>query len=70
MLCRYPNRKVVSDMIYKRGYAKVDKQRIPLSSNELIEKYLGEFGMICIEDLVHEIQTCGPHFKEANNFIW
>ena len=67
---RYPSRKVISDLIYKRGYAKVDKQRIPLSSNELIEKYLGEHGMICIEDVVHEIHTCGPHFKEANNFLW
>jgi large subunit ribosomal protein L7e len=23
-----------------------------------------------MEDLIHEIVTCGPHFKEANNFIW
>lgn len=66
----YPSRKVISDLIYKRGYAKVDKQRIPLSSNELIEKYLGEHGMICIEDVVHEIHSCGEHFKEANNFLW
>lgn len=23
-----------------------------------------------MEDLVHEIFTVGPHFKEANNFLW
>jgi len=23
-----------------------------------------------MEDLVHEIVTCGPHFKEATNFLW
>ncbi len=23
-----------------------------------------------MEDLVHEIYTVGPHFKEANHFIW
>ena len=31
---------------------------------------LGKYGIICIEDLVHEIMTVGPHFKEANNFLW
>ena len=23
-----------------------------------------------VEDLIHEIVTCGAHFKEANNFLW
>uniref|UniRef100_A0A0D3B6N7 Ribosomal protein L30 ferredoxin-like fold domain-containing protein n=3 Tax=Brassica TaxID=3705 RepID=A0A0D3B6N7_BRAOL len=23
-----------------------------------------------VEDLIHEIMTVGPHFKEANNFLW
>lgn len=31
---------------------------------------LGEYGIICTEDLIHEIATVGPHFKEANNFLW
>jgi large subunit ribosomal protein L7e len=31
---------------------------------------LGNHNIICIEDLVHEIMTVGPHFKEANNFLW
>lgn len=31
---------------------------------------LGKHDIICIEDLVHEIMTVGPHFKEANNFLW
>jgi len=66
----YPTRKVVSDLIYKRGYGRIDKQRIPLTSNEVIEKGLGKFGINTIEDLIHEINSCGPHFKEANNFLW
>ncbi|RZC71234.1 hypothetical protein C5167_034413 [Papaver somniferum] len=24
---------------------------------------LGKYGIICIEDLIHEIMTVGPHFK-------
>jgi 60S ribosomal protein uL30 len=65
-----PTQKTVSDLIYKRGYGRVQKQRIPLTDNGIIEKALGKFGIICIEDLIHEIYTVGPHFKEANNFLW
>lgn len=66
----YPNLKSTRELIYKRGYGKVNKQRIPLTDNAIIEKELGEHGIICMEDLIHEIFTCGPHFKEANNFLW
>jgi len=99
---RYPNLKSVRELIYKRGYGKLNKQRIPLSNNQVIEEVcylkhsasgscfmkfdfilqpnddhhhfllqgLGKHNIICIEDLVHEIMTVGPHFKEANNFLW
>ena len=66
----YPNLKTVRSLIYKRGYAKINGQRIPLSDNELIQKVLGKFGIYTMEDLVHEIYTVGPHFKQANNFLW
>ena len=66
----YPNLKTVKELIYKRGYGKVNKQRIPLTDNAVIEKVLGDKGIICIEDLIHEIYTCGPHFKECANFLW
>jgi len=66
----YPNQKTVKDLVYKRGYAKVDGQRIPIMDNKQIEEKLGKHGLICAEDLVHEIYTVGPHFKEANSFLW
>ncbi|KAI0910316.1 ribosomal protein L30, ferredoxin-like fold domain-containing protein [Ustulina deusta] len=66
----YPNLKSVKELIYKRGYGKVDKQRIPLTDNAIIEESLGKYGIICIEDLVHEIITVGPNFKQASNFLW
>ena len=31
---------------------------------------LGKHNIICIEDLVHEIYTVGPAFKQASNFLW
>ncbi|KAL8039979.1 hypothetical protein ABFS82_10G068700 [Erythranthe guttata] len=66
----YPNLKSVRELIYKRGYGKLNKQRIPLTDNALVDQALGKFGIICMEDLIHEILTVGPHFKEANNFLW
>jgi large subunit ribosomal protein L7e len=66
----YPNLKTVKELIYKRGYGKVNKQRIPLTDNAIIEENLGKYGIVCVEDLVHEIFTVGPNFKQASNFLW
>ncbi|KAF8466427.1 ribosomal protein L30, ferredoxin-like fold domain-containing protein [Kalaharituber pfeilii] len=65
-----PNLKSVRELIYKRGYGKIDKQRIPLTDNALIEQALGKYGIISVEDLIHEIYTVGPNFKQASNFLW
>lgn len=64
-----PTRKMISDMVYKRGYAKINRARIALS-NEIIAKELGKFDIICVEDLINEIYTCGPNFKAANSFLY
>ncbi|KAK4650887.1 60S ribosomal protein L7 [Podospora pseudocomata] len=66
----YPNLKSVKELIYKRGYGKVNGQRIALTDNSIVEENLGKYGIICIEDLIHEIVTVGPNFKQAANFLW
>jgi len=67
----YPTLKTVRDLMYKRGFCKVNKQRIPFSSNEIISSAMGEkCGMHGVEDIIHEIYTVGPHFKEVSNFLW
>ncbi|XP_062093801.1 large ribosomal subunit protein uL30y [Humulus lupulus] len=66
----YPNLKSVKELIYKRGHGKLNKQRVALTDNSVVEQALGKYGIICTEDLIHEITTVGPHFKEANNFLW
>lgn len=69
--CRYPTLRTVRALIYKRGYGKLDKhRRTALMSNAVIYKVLKNCNIICMEDLVHEIYTVGPHFKQANNFLW
>ena len=65
-----PTHGVVRQLVYKRGYGKLNGQRIPFTSNLIVEEGLGKVGIKCVEDLIHEIETCGPHFKEANNFLW
>ncbi|KAJ8668835.1 hypothetical protein QAD02_000099 [Eretmocerus hayati] len=66
----YPNLKSVRELIYKRGFAKINRQRIPITSNAIIEKALGNKNIICTEDLIHEIFTVGQKFKYASNFLW
>jgi len=66
----YPSLKTVRELVYKRGFAKVNKCRIPLQDNEIISSNLGEFGVHGMEDIVHEIYTVGPHFKQVSNFLW
>jgi len=65
-----PNLKSVRELIYKRGFGKVNRQRIPLHDNKVISTSLGRMDIICMEDIIHEIYTCGPHFKEVSNFLW
>ena len=71
----YPNLKTVKELIYKRGHAKIGKppQRVPITDNAMIEDNLGEKtkgAVICIEDLIHQIYTVGPYFKECTKFLW
>lgn len=66
----YPNLKSVRELVYKRGFGKVSGQRVPLSSNDVIKAGLGNVGVDCIEDIVHEIFTVGPNFKAVSNFLW
>jgi len=65
-----PSLKSVHDLVYKRGFGKIDQRRIPLTENVLVEKRLGKLGIICLEDLIHEIYTVGPNFKKVTNFLW
>jgi large subunit ribosomal protein L7e len=84
--CGYPNLKTVKNLILKRGFARVDESapkptkigkymrknysRLPITSNEMISEQLGQYGIHGVDDLVHEIYKVGPHFKQANSFLW
>eukprot|EP00069_Balaena_mysticetus_P010697 bmy_06819T0 len=64
----YPNLKSENELIYKFGYGKINKKGIALTDNTWIAQSLGKCGIICMEDLIHEICSVGKRFREANNF--
>ena len=66
----YTSLSTIRQLVYKRGYGKINKQRIALSDNAIIEANLGKYDILSIEDLIHEIYTVGPNFKQVNNFLW
>ncbi|KAI4882120.1 hypothetical protein NFI96_010746, partial [Prochilodus magdalenae] len=66
----FPNLKSVRELILKRGQLKINKKRIPLTDNMVIEKHLGQYGIICLEDLIHEIYSTGRNFRMVNRFLW
>merc|ERR1711878_13599 len=55
----YPTRDNVRRLIYKRGYGKINKQRVALRDNAPISGALGDKGIACVEDVIHEVWTCG-----------
>merc|ERR1719495_1897532 len=66
----YPNLKSIKNLMYKRGFAKINGRRVALTSNNLVEDSLGKHGMICVEDVIHEIITVGTNFQKATSFLW
>ena len=42
---------------------------LPLNDNNLIEEKLGDNGIICTEDIIHEIASVGPSFKACVKFM-
>mmetsp|Transcript_3527 Transcript_3527/g.7792 ORF Transcript_3527/g.7792 Transcript_3527/m.7792 type:complete len:326 (-) Transcript_3527:70-1047(-) len=52
-----PSMETISDLVRRRGFCRVDGQRVPLADNNVIERELGELGLICVEDLVQVLST-------------
>eukprot|EP01025_Chloroclados_australasicus_P057337 TRINITY_DN7144_c0_g1_i2.p3 TRINITY_DN7144_c0_g1~~TRINITY_DN7144_c0_g1_i2.p3 ORF type:complete len:100 (-),score=13.51 TRINITY_DN7144_c0_g1_i2:389-658(-) len=47
-----------------------EQERRPLTDNAWIEEKLGQYGIICMEDLIHEIYTVGENFDKVNQLLW
>lgn len=66
----YPTKETVQNLIWKRGFMKVNKQRIPIADNSVVQDSVGKYGIECVADLINEVYTVGPHFKQASNSLW
>ena len=66
----YPSPAVVRELILKKGYAKINNERIALTNNAIVAAALKQFGMESVEDVAHEIYTVGPQFANATRFLW
>merc|ERR1719330_1489730 len=51
----YPTVSTIQKLIYKRGFGKVNKQRIPIADNSIFGEDLQKLGICCTADLIHEI---------------
>nr|XP_033794414.1 60S ribosomal protein L7-like 1 isoform X1 [Geotrypetes seraphini] len=66
----YPDLKSIRELILKRGQAMINQKAVPLTDNRLIEEHLGKFGIICLEDLIHEVYSAGKNFQDVVHFLW
>jgi len=66
----YPSVATIKKLICKRGYLKINRQRIPLTSNEQVEELLGEYDIKSVACMINELYTCGPNFTKVANACW
>ena len=70
LVYRYPNLKSVRELIYKRGYGKLNQQRTALTDNAIVEQncnskiVLFREGSVCFNLLLicYNVVTVGQHY--------
>jgi large subunit ribosomal protein L7e len=69
----------ISDLVRRRGFCRVDGKRVPLADNNVIERELGDVGLICVEDLVQVLSSASLDgvdgekdgtFSAVTKFLW
>lgn len=65
----YPTIQTVRDLIFKHGFLRINGKRTAINSNKLIEEHLGQYGCICIEDIVHDLFTVSNNFKNVRSLL-
>lgn len=68
--CSFKN---VFNLVHKKATFKnpeAPTEKVALSDNVLIEKHLGDLGVLCTEDLAHSLHTCGKDFKQVSERLW
>ncbi|ODV64041.1 Rlp7p [Ascoidea rubescens DSM 1968] len=52
-------------------HIKLDDNEVILNDNQIVEDNLGQYGIICVEDIIHEISSLrtNDNFKKINQFL-
>ncbi|KMZ66957.1 60S ribosomal protein L7-like protein [Zostera marina] len=64
-----PNLNSISNLVSKKSCGMISNISTPLTNNTVVEEALGKYGIICLDDIVHQIATVGPHFNEVAKFL-
>jgi large subunit ribosomal protein L7e len=66
-----PSEGIVKDLMERKSFGNVKGEKVPLSDNTILERELGDaHGIICMEDMVHELNTVGDSFDAVTKFLW
>uniref|UniRef100_A0A1A9ZDE3 60S ribosomal protein L7 n=1 Tax=Glossina pallidipes TaxID=7398 RepID=A0A1A9ZDE3_GLOPL len=65
----FPTITTIRELIFKKGFARIEGKKTAIQSNTMIEDILGDKGIICLEDIIHEIYTVGANFESVINFL-
>ncbi|KAI8043808.1 hypothetical protein M5D96_005146, partial [Drosophila gunungcola] len=62
-----PSLSSIRELVFKKGFARIDGKKTAIQSNTMVEEQLGDKGVICLEDIIHEICTVGPNFAALSS---
>ncbi|KNH01783.1 60S ribosomal protein L7 [Perkinsela sp. CCAP 1560/4] len=61
----------VKNLLFKRGFVKLNTQRIQMQNNQIIEAAFAKTKEVnCFDDIVDQITNCGPQFKRVTSTLW
>ncbi|CAD2215907.1 large subunit ribosomal protein L7e [Angomonas deanei] len=66
----YPSLSTVRALVYKRGHLKINGQRVKINDNQLVKDKFHSDDVVCVEDMVNQIFTCGKHFRSVSHGLW
>lgn len=65
-----PSLRTVRELFFKRAFIRIpNKKSRPLVDNTIVEQKLGHLGLICVEDLIHEIYSLGENFNKVQKLV-
>ena len=68
-----PSVETVGDLVRRRGFCRLEGKRVQISDNNIIERELGDVGLICLEDLIavlSEENADAATFGRVSKFLW